>query len=256
MQKYVWHSLTSLGDTSVLVPCAILIAFALLQQTSTRRLCAIWLSLFVSAEFVVATTKVLYMGWRLGIPSLDFTGLSGHSTLSLLVWPVAFSLFLGHARRATGVAVGILLASAIALSRLEVRAHSVPEVVLGAVLGIALSCSFLVFYRESLHLVALPRWLAVLLILPLVIGYGRPMPTESILATVARTLSGHSYVFTRADLQSSSSPASGASQRGCTRVTAQGQEPASRGSPARVALFDFPPGFRLIGSSSPRRLQV
>ena len=210
MQKYLWRSITNLGDTSVLVPCALLIAFALLQQTSTRRLCAVWLSFFVSAELAVATTKVLFMGWRLGIASLDFTGLSGHSTLSFLVWPVAFSLFLGQKRRAAGVAAGILLASVIALSRLEVRAHSIAEIAFGGILGIAFSWSFLVYYRQSLQLVALPRWLAAALLLPFLIGYGRPLPTESILAKIARTLSGHSSVYTRADLQSDRLPASGA----------------------------------------------
>jgi membrane-associated phospholipid phosphatase len=204
MQKFVWYAITNLGDTSILLPCAMLIAFVLLLPASTRRLCVVWLAAVVAGGTIVATTKVLYMGWRLGIASLDFTGLSGHTTLSFIVWPVAFSLVAGQTatRRAVGAAFGILLASAIAVSRLEVHAHSVAEVVLGGVLGIALASAFLLRYRRILRAAALPPWLALTLILPLAIGYGHAMPTESILAVVARTLSGHSHVYTRADLHS------------------------------------------------------
>ena len=204
MRKYVWHAITNLGDTSILLPCAVLVAVVLLLPASTRRLCVVWLAILVAGGTIVATTNVLYMGWRLGIASLDFAGLSGHSTLSFLVWPVAFALLLGRTEKwqSVGVAFGILLASVIAVSRLALHAHSIAEVVFGGILGAALSSAFLVRYRRLLHVVALPRWLAMAMILPFVIGYGRVMPTESILAAVARTLSGHSYVYTRTGLHS------------------------------------------------------
>jgi hypothetical protein len=200
----MWYAITNLGDTSILLPCAVLVAFVLLLPASTRRLCVVWLAIVVAGEMIVSTTKVLYLGWRLGIASLDFTGLSGHATLSFLVWPVAFALVLGrtNAWRVVGVAFGVLLASVIAVSRLAVHAHSVAEVVFGGILGTALSSAFLLRYRRLFHVVALPRWLAITLILPFVIGFGRVMPTESILAAVARTLSGHSHVYTRSDLHS------------------------------------------------------
>ena len=116
-----------------------LIAFVLLLPASTRRLCVVWLAV-VAAASIVATTKVLYLGWRIGIASLDFVGLSGHATLSFLVWLVAFALVLGRldARRAVGVASGILLASLIAVSRIAVNAHSATEVIFGGILGTAL----------------------------------------------------------------------------------------------------------------------
>ena len=204
MGQYVWYAITNLGDTSIMLLCAALIAFVLLLTASTRRLCVAWLAIVVVGEMIVATTKVLYMGWGLGIASLDFIGLSGHATLSFLIWPVAFALLLGRTDRSRigGVAFGILLASVIAVSRLEVHAHSVAEVVFGGILGTTLSGAFLVRYRRPLHLVALPRWLAVALILPLAIGYGKVMPTESILAAVARALSGHSHLYMRGDLHS------------------------------------------------------
>lgn len=222
MRKHIWYAITNLGDTSLLFPCAVLVAFVLLLPASTRRLCGIWLAIVAAGETIVATTKVLYMGWRLGIASLDFTGLSGHATLSFIVWPVAFALILVRtdAWRVAGVAFGILLASVIAVSRLAVHAHSVAEVVFGGILGAALSTGFLVFCRRLLHVVVLPRWLAATLILPFVIGYGRVTPTESILASVARTLSGHPYVYTSADLHASSQGALGFPRRAGARKEA------------------------------------
>jgi hypothetical protein len=205
MRKYAWYAITNLGNISILLPLALLIALLLWLPASTRRLCVVWFVIVVVVETIVAATKVLYMGWGLGITSLDFTGLSGHAALSLLVWPVAFSLLVRHkdALRAFGVTFGFLLASVIAVSRLEIHAHSVAEVVFGGILGAAASSLFLVRYRRLFHVVALPRWLAMTLILPFAIGYGHAMPTESTLEGVARILSGHSYVYTRADLHSS-----------------------------------------------------
>ena len=235
MGKQVWYAITNLGDTSILLPCAVLIAFVLLLTASTRRLCVAWLAIVAVGEMIVATTKVLYMGWGLGIASLDFIGLSGHATLSSLVWPVAFALLLGRTDRwrIGGVALGILLASVIAVSRLEVHAHSVAEVVSGWILGTALSSVFLVRYRRPLHLVAPPRWLAVALILPLAIGYGRAMPTESILAAVARTLSGHSHVYTREDLHSGAFRNPFAED--CEILCAARQRPAERAALSQMA---------------------
>ena len=202
MSKHVWYAITSFGDASLGLPCALLVAFVLLVPATTRRLAFVWLAIVVAGETIVAATKVMYMGWHLGIPSLDFIGLSGHTTLSFMVWPVTFALVLGRTDRwrAIGAAVGIVFALLIAFSRLKIHVHSLSEVVLGAFLGITLSSFFLLRYRRRLDPVALPRWLFLIFILPFVFGYGRVAPTESILAAVARTLSGHSHVYTRADL--------------------------------------------------------
>jgi len=207
MLKYVWYVITNFGDTSILLPCALLVALVLFLKTSTRHLSVVWIFLVVIVDTVVAITKVLYMGWRLGIPSLDFTGLSGHTTVSFLVWPVTFLLFLGQTevRRIIGIGFGVLLGVLVAVSRLEVHAHSIAEVVFGGIFGLTLSSVFIFRKRNLLQVAALRRGLALALILPLAIGLGHTVPAESILATVARMLSGHSYVYTRADLHSASS---------------------------------------------------
>ena len=204
MRHHVWYAITDLGNLIILVPCVLLIGLLLLLPASTRRLFVVWLIIVALGGTLVATTKVLFMGWRLGIESLDFTGLSGHTTLAFLAWPVAFALLLGQtdSMRAVGAAIGVLLASLVGVSRVEIQAHSVSEVVFGGLLGIALSGLFLVRYGQALKVVVFPRWLALTLVLPLILGYGQVLPTESILGSVARALSGHTFVYTRFDLHS------------------------------------------------------
>ena len=214
--RYLWHALAAFGDSSVLLPCGALVALVLLPRISTRKLCGAWLALLVGTGAIVAATKVLYMGWGFGLASVDFTGLSGHAALSFLVWPVTFFLFFGQARtaRALAAAAATALAAAVSVSRLQTHAHSVSEVVLGGILGGGISSFYLVHYRRILQTVAPRRWLAVILAVPLVIGYVHAAPTESILAALARALSGHSYVYTRADLHSSAIRGPTAAPRG------------------------------------------
>lgn len=206
MMRYLWHAVAAFGDTSILLPCALLIALVLAVRESTRRISAMWLAAVVGTAAIVAATKLLYMGWGLGVAALDFTGLSGHTSLSLVVWPVALFLFAGQTnrRRILAAAVGGAAAFAIAASRLGSRAHSVSEVALAAVLGCAVSSLFLLRYGRPLTAVAPRRWLAVALMLPLVIGYAHAAPTQALLEGLARALSGHSHVYTRSDLHSGS----------------------------------------------------
>lgn len=48
---------------------------------------------------VVALSKILYMGWGLHPEGWSFTGLSGHSALSMLVWPTIGMLLAVSRRR-------------------------------------------------------------------------------------------------------------------------------------------------------------
>jgi len=210
MRRLAWYGITALGNAPLLAASALLIAAAMFLTVSTRRLSVAWLVVVMTGAAVVAATKVLYMGWGLGIASLDFTGLSGHTTLSVLVWPVALSLLAGQTdtRMRVGAAGGFLLASGIAVSRLEVHAHSAAEVILGGAFGLVLSGAFLLRHLRRLRDIVFPRWIAITLIIPFAIGFGHALPTESVLAEVARTLSGHSRAYTRADLHSADLPRS------------------------------------------------
>lgn len=202
MNGHAWQFVTYLGDSGLLLPYVVLATLWLLLSPMTRSLSLAWLAVVFIGGLVVAATKVMYMGWHIGITGLDFIGLSGHTTLSFIVWPTLFLLLIGHseAGQAYGVATGIVLAATIGVSRLVLHVHSLSEVLLGALVGGVLSAAFLFPRRLRLRL-ALPRlWLLASMMLPLMTGYGHPAPSGHLLAEVAMRLSGHAIVYTRADL--------------------------------------------------------
>ena len=89
---------------------------------------------------MVAISKLAFMVWGVGLPGLDFTGLSGHSAMAALVWPALLGLLAGRGGRVwrlCGATLGTLLAAAVAWSRVALHAHSASEVVLGFALGAA-----------------------------------------------------------------------------------------------------------------------
>ncbi len=180
-------------------PHALLIAAWLLMRPVTRRSGWIWLVVVLTDAGAVAASKVLYMGWGLHPPGLDFIGLSGHSALSFLIWPVVGTLAAGCAR--PGLRAGALLALAVAVSRLVLHAHTPSEAVLGGLWGALLAAIFLWLTRWPVAVPAAGRWIALSLLLPRVAAYGQTFPSNPLLGWVALRLSGHTAIYTRRELE-------------------------------------------------------
>ena len=200
--RATWMQVTALGDSAVLMPCIALIALWLLIPTQTRYLAWRWLGLVLLVAGVVVATKLAFMVWLLSLPGLDFTGLSGHSALAMLVWP-ALGALVGRRRgvrmQTLGAALGIALALLVGVSRVLVHAHSTSEAVLGLLLGAAAVIPFLWIQGDVWRLpergyVAV---LSLLLVLPLV--YGHRFPSTPLLKDIAAWMSGHP-AHTRHDL--------------------------------------------------------
>ena len=97
-----------------------------------------WCQLFTAGMSLVVATKIAFIGWGIGIRSLDFTGFGGHSMRATVVIPVRFYLILQKAppiARTSGVSLGTVFGVIIGISRLVVYAHSVSEAVAGCILG-------------------------------------------------------------------------------------------------------------------------
>ena len=200
-----WRAITALGDSAVLLPCIALITLWLAIPVATRWLAWRWLWVALAVMGLVAVSKLAFMGWLVSLPTLDFTGLSGHSTMAALVWPsLGALLWRRHNARwqALGMLLGLALALAIAWSRLVLHDHSVSEVVLGVLLGAGTSLAFVYRYwaRWKLPERVLVAALSMLLVLPLV--YGDRFPSQGLLKLTARALSGHP-AYRRQDLQRS-----------------------------------------------------
>ncbi len=199
-----WHALTDLGDGAVLLPCALLMLVWLLAVPATRRTGWLWLLAVLVDGGGVALTKVLYMGWGLHPPGLDFIGLSGHGALSVLFWPVAGVVMIGRNRprlRVLMIALGACLALAVTVSRLVLHDHSPSEAILGALWGALLAAGFLALtWRHPVEAPALRPWIVLSVLLLIVLTFGHKFPSNRALAWAALRASGHTAIYTRCAL--------------------------------------------------------
>jgi len=118
------------------------------------------------AAGLTLSSKVAFIGWGLGIASLDFTGISGHAMLSAATWPVMLSILAARFRPAwqrRAVAAGYGLAVLVACSRVVLGLHSPFEVMAGFLLGALASGVVLGRFRTSHALT--PAWLSISLAL-------------------------------------------------------------------------------------------
>ena len=163
-----WMKITSLGDTVVMMPAAAAIVVWLVVGRAWR-MAMWWSGLFTLGLVLVAATKIAFIGWGIGIRSLDFTGISGHAMRATAVIPVIFYLMLQKspsAMRAMGIGFGILLGILISFSRIEVHAHSISEAMTGCMLGALIGLGFM-WISAPLRKPWLSQWLIALSLLTL-----------------------------------------------------------------------------------------
>lgn len=211
-----WNFVTFFGDTTLLLPTAIII-FAVLRFSSRKPDVAWqWLGVYCVVGTLVCITKLAFMGWGIGSQSLDFTGISGHSALSATLWPVLLwllTLRLPRLLHGCGVAVGFLIPLIIGYSRLVVHAHSPSEVVAGLILGFCASTLFLSWQRKASGVELSYSKIAATLVLPLLLANTEAKaPSTAWLEHIAVMIGPMQKPFTRYDLHKRSSPAIPAAQ--------------------------------------------
>lgn len=216
-----WNLVTCLGESTYLLPSAIMIALCLCYhraQGSAVR----WLAVVVVTAGLTLISKLAFMGWGLGIPALDFTGFSGHSAMSAVVLPVLLYLCVPTSRpglaRFTAVC-GIGLALLIGWSRLVLHAHSPSEVVSGLALGLLASVAFLIWSGRDV----LPRSVAPLAaaLLALTMLHVPPLraatgASHRLVQSMAAYLSGRDRPYQRNELRAL---ITNGQARGAIRVT-------------------------------------
>ena len=160
-----------------------------------------WALFFGIGMTLVVVTKMAFVGWGIGVASVEFAGFSGHAMRAAAVYPVAaFLAFRSSSRgiRYAATAAAVVFAILIAVSRVPVMAHSVSESVTGCILGLAVSAAFIRFASTERHW-AMSRMLVVLC-LPIVLVAPRvePVPAEQWITEAALYLSGRDRPYTRA----------------------------------------------------------
>jgi membrane-associated phospholipid phosphatase len=194
-----WNGLSVMGSLAVTGPVGLAIAVWLLAGKSWR-LTLGWIMLFGLGMAMVVLTKVAFIGWGLGLRSIDFAGISGHAMRAAAVYPVAAFLAARSSPstpRRLALAVGVILSALIAVARVKVDTHSASEAISGCLLGLAVAAAFIWMARSEDHL-PLSRML-VLLCSPVLLVAPRvePMPTELWMTELALYLSGHQQPYTR-----------------------------------------------------------
>jgi len=188
-----WHQITQFGDVTITSVLALAIAAWLLLE-GERRLALWWCVLFAASTVLVIATKVAFIGWGIGVRSVNFTGFSGHAVRVAAIIPVLLYLMLQRAppgTRSLGVLAGYALALLLGISRLAVHAHSVSEVVAGLLLGATISAVFIGIAGSLEGPAFSPLWIALIVLTLLPAPYVRPAPTQAWLTRVTLYVSGH-----------------------------------------------------------------
>jgi membrane-associated phospholipid phosphatase len=193
-----WHHITALGGLNVTALIALAIG-VWLGAARCWRLALAWCLLFGAAMLLTVASQVAFLGWGIGVQRVDFAGFSGHAARAAAVFPVAFFLLLegeGRRIRAAGTAFGVLVALAVAVSRVKIGAHSPSEAVLGCTLGLAVAALFMARARVARRFVPSPLLVALSLAV-LLLPKAEPADAHQWVTGFSLGLSGHDRPYTR-----------------------------------------------------------
>jgi membrane-associated phospholipid phosphatase len=183
-------TLTRLGNSVVTLPIAGAILVALYVWIG-KKVALAWLVWLVVCGAVTAALKIYFHACPVRV--VDLVSPSGHTSLSLFVYGGLF-LITGSRwhdwPRPTFWLLGALLASAIAVSRLVIGAHSWIEVAIGVAVGALALAQFWTVFRHTPK-PAMPIWpIWIVALIPILLLHVHNLPTESLLTRLALFLRG------------------------------------------------------------------
>ena len=198
-----WQFVTRLGEAQIALPVLFASMIWLMRRHGNLRLVTWWLCFLVGAALLTLATKVAFIGWGVGVASLDFTGVSGHTMFAAVVYPLLACLLFTEwstRQRRGAVLAGVAVALVVGGSRVMVEAHSVSEVIAGLVVGGAASAAALTFARHPVA--SVPFWVPLGVALWLVITpVTAPVSeTHGMVTRLSLALSGRAVPYTRSDL--------------------------------------------------------
>jgi hypothetical protein len=187
-----WKLVIDIGHTAVMLPMAGAIAAWLIAGRAWKMaLC--WCVMFAAGLSLVALSKIAFLGWETGIPSLDFKALSGHALCSTAVIPVLFFVVLQGAStswRTGGVVVGIGVSVALGVLLVHFKFHTASEVIPSFMLGTTVSLGY-IRIATTLPAPRINRWTVPLSMIVFVVFFSlKPSSINHRLVDVALHLSG------------------------------------------------------------------
>ncbi len=193
MDPTLLNTLTDLGDSALMLPLAVMLAVVLWSQQSAAAALT-WLGTLVPGLIAITVLKLAGHACEAALASPGLVSPSGHAAFAAMVYGGAAVVVARHTggppRWVTGLAAGGLVAT-VAASRLLLGAHSVPEVVVGLLIGGATVLLFGRAYRRlppatlrSRGMVALAGAAALLV----VAMHGERLHAEELIRTIAAGL--------------------------------------------------------------------
>jgi membrane-associated phospholipid phosphatase len=166
--------LTDFADQAVILPLVLATAIALAVQ-GWRRGALVWL-LVVAATFAATLAmKLMFLACSPLFGPMDVHSPSGHVAAATVVAGGLAAML--SRRRASILPVAVLAAIVIGISRLVLGMHSVPEVVLGALIGLAGAMALLRFAGPPPRLRVAP--LTAIVVVVATLFHGLHLPAEA-----------------------------------------------------------------------------
>lgn len=138
------RTITHFGNLAVLLPLVAVVTVWLAAIRQPRGL----LSWFVAVALCMGSTAALKVYFFVCPPLTDLHSPSGHTSLSTLVYgalTLAIATVVTGWKRVAVIAAGTAFIAAIGISRVIIHAHSIAEVAVGSLIGVA---ALALFARE------------------------------------------------------------------------------------------------------------
>jgi membrane-associated phospholipid phosphatase len=187
------HILTNFGDQGLILPFILTVAVGL-WLGEARREAFIWLAAAALSLGALLLLKLIFLPCGHVVPGLHLRSPSGHAAAGFAAFG-GFAVLEARLRqdirqKAAILILGFAFAAAIALSRLALDVHTVPEVVLGGLTGLIMPAILIWQVRgQTRSALAQPLLIALLLpvILMVVLG-GTVLPIEEQIGSVAQRI--------------------------------------------------------------------
>ena len=203
--------LTNFADQAVMLPVVFTIAIVLAAQ-GWRRGALVWLGVVFVTFGLMLALKLVFMACPPLFGPIDIRSPSGHVAAAAVVAGGLAALL--TRRRASILPVAALAAVAIGVSRVALGMHTLPEVVLGALVGLAGAAALLTLAGAPPAL--RPGRLLAMVVVVAALFHGMHLPAEAAIRHTA---------FRAAHLLSVCQPEAGAEVPGVV-VPAQDPRPA------------------------------
>jgi membrane-associated phospholipid phosphatase len=166
--------LTDFADQAVILPLVLAVAVALAVQ-GWRRGALVWLLVVAGVFSATLVFKVMFLACSPLFGPIDIHSPSGHVAAATVVTGGLAAML--TRRRTSILPAAVLAAIVIGISRLVLGMHSLPEVVVGAVIGLAGALALLRFAGPPPPLRIAP--LALVVVVIATVFHGLHLPAEA-----------------------------------------------------------------------------